>query len=86
MGSMVIVIVLPLTKLVVEQVYIVSNAVFVQELIKLLFIDARFPVPAIRSRNFTSSCRRCPGCGFSYRFQARPMGLRFWLAGRQFIP
>ena len=40
MRSMLIVIVLPLAKLVVEQVYIVGNAVFVQELIKLLFIDA----------------------------------------------
>ena len=40
MRSMIIVIVLPLAKLVVEQAGIVGNAVFVQELIKLLFIDA----------------------------------------------
>jgi len=38
--SIVIVVVLPLAKLVIEQVDIVGNAVFIQELIKLLFIDA----------------------------------------------
>jgi hypothetical protein len=38
--AMVIVIVLSLAKLVVEQVYIVGNAVLVQELKELLFIDA----------------------------------------------
>jgi hypothetical protein len=37
---MVIVVVLPLAKLVIEEVDIVGNAVFIQELIKLLFIDA----------------------------------------------
>lgn len=26
-------------------------------------------VPGMRSRNATSICRRCPGCGFSYRVQ-----------------
>jgi hypothetical protein len=40
MRSIVIVIVLPLAKLVVEQMYIVGNAVFVEEVIKLLLIDA----------------------------------------------
>ena len=40
MRSMIIVIVFPLAKLVVEQVDIVGNAVFVEELIKLLLIDA----------------------------------------------
>jgi hypothetical protein len=39
MRSMVIIIVLPLAKLVIKQVDIVGNAVFVQELIELLFID-----------------------------------------------
>jgi hypothetical protein len=38
--SVVIVIVLPLAKLVIEQVDIVGNAVFVQQLVELLFIDA----------------------------------------------
>jgi hypothetical protein len=37
---MVVVVVLPLAKLVIEQVDIVGNAVFIQELVKLLFIDA----------------------------------------------
>lgn len=37
--SMIIIVVPPLAKLVVEQVGIVGNAVFVQELIKLLLID-----------------------------------------------
>jgi hypothetical protein len=37
---MVIVVVVPLAKLVIEQVDIVGNAVFLQELIKVLFIDA----------------------------------------------
>jgi hypothetical protein len=40
MGPMVIVIVLPLAKLVVEQVDIVGNAVLVQELVELLFVDS----------------------------------------------
>ena len=39
MWSMIIVIVLPLPKLVVKQVDIGGNAVFVQELIELLLID-----------------------------------------------
>ena len=39
-GSMIIVIVLPLTQLVVKQVDVVGNTVFVQELIELLIIDA----------------------------------------------
>jgi hypothetical protein len=37
---MVIIVVLPLAKLVIKQVDIVSDAVLVQELIELLFIDA----------------------------------------------
>jgi hypothetical protein len=40
MWSMVIIVVLPLAKLVIKQVDIVSDAVLVQELIELLFIDA----------------------------------------------
>jgi len=36
---MIIVIVLPFLKLVVEQVDVVANAVLVEELVKLLFID-----------------------------------------------
>jgi hypothetical protein len=40
MRAMVIAMVRPLAKLVVEQVDIVGNAVSVQKLIKLLFIDA----------------------------------------------
>jgi len=40
MWSMVIMVVLPLAKLVIKQVDIVSDAVLVQELIELLFIDA----------------------------------------------
>ena len=39
-GSMVIVVVLPFTKFVVEQVDIVGDAVFVQQLIELLLIHA----------------------------------------------
>jgi hypothetical protein len=39
MWSMIVVIVLPLTQLVVKQVDIVGNAVFVQELVELLLID-----------------------------------------------
>ena len=37
---MVIIVVLPLAKLVIKQVDVVSDAVLVQELIELLFIDA----------------------------------------------
>jgi len=37
---MITIVVLPLSKLVIEQVDIVRNAVFVQELIELLLIDA----------------------------------------------
>jgi hypothetical protein len=39
MGSVVVVVVLPFTQLIVEQVDVVSNAVFVQELIELLLVD-----------------------------------------------
>ena len=39
MGPVVIVIVLPFAKLVVEQVDIVADAVLVEQLIKLLFIN-----------------------------------------------
>jgi len=39
MWSIVIVIVLPFLKLVVEQVDVVADAVLVEELVKLLFID-----------------------------------------------
>jgi hypothetical protein len=39
MRPMVIAVVLPFTKLIVEQVDVVCNAVFVQELIELLFVD-----------------------------------------------
>jgi hypothetical protein len=38
MGSVVVVVVLPFTKLIVEQVDVVSNAIFVQELVELLFV------------------------------------------------
>ena len=39
MGPVVIVIVLPLLKLVVEQMDIVSDAVFVEQLVELLLVD-----------------------------------------------
>jgi len=41
--SIVVVVVLPLAKLVIEQADIVGNAVFIEELIKLLFVDAVRP-------------------------------------------
>lgn len=40
MRSMVVVVVLPLTQLVVEQVDVVCDAMLVKELIELLLIDA----------------------------------------------
>ena len=40
MGSVVIVIVFPFTQLVVKQVDIVSDAVLVEQLVKLLLIDS----------------------------------------------
>lgn len=40
MGPVVIVIVLPFTQLVVEQVNIVADAILVEQLIKLLLIDS----------------------------------------------
>ena len=39
MGPVVIIIVLPFAKFVVEQVDIITDAVLVEELVKLLFID-----------------------------------------------
>ena len=38
--SVVVIVVLPLAKLVIKQVDVVSDAVLVQELIELLFVDA----------------------------------------------
>ena len=40
MGSVVVVVVLTFTELIVEQVDVVGNAIFVQELIELLRVDA----------------------------------------------
>ena len=40
---MVIVVVFPLAKLVIEEMDIVGNAVFIEELVELLFIDAVGP-------------------------------------------
>jgi hypothetical protein len=47
-GAVVIVVVLPLPKLVVEQVHVVRDAPLVEQLVELLVVDARgsldFPV------------------------------------------